>query len=154
MKTYLLRLICSLYVLVILLLGQGAAETGRYAKRDKVVVEDGDERGPAEADYDHLGRRLRTLEECALHKRTIRLTCPECGNLRILDAVALWWMFLRRGWDMTLRAVSRRLCCSVCWAAGHMRRPRLLVDRDAPTGKALPYPDAATWKRLVSRYRS
>ncbi|MBB4617267.1 hypothetical protein [Sphingomonas abaci] len=106
------------------------------------------------ADHDHIGRRLRTLEECALHKRTLRLTCPACGHVRVLDAVALWWLFQRRGWDGTLGLVGRRLCCSACRAAGQVRRPRLAIGRDPPTGAALPYPDAATWKRLVSRYRS
>ncbi len=41
----------------------------------------------AGADHDHIGRRLRTLEECALHKRTLRLTCPKCGHVRVLDAL-------------------------------------------------------------------
>lgn len=104
--------------------------------------------------FDHIGRRLRTLEECALHKRTLRLTCPACDHVRVLDAVALWWLFQRRGWDGTLGLVGRKLCCSVCQAAGQVRRPRLAIGRDAPTGAPLPYPDAATWKRLVSRYRS
>jgi hypothetical protein len=50
----------------------------------------------ARADYDHVGRRLRTLEQCALYKRTLRLTCPRCGHVRVLDAVCLWWMFNRQ----------------------------------------------------------
>lgn len=106
------------------------------------------------ADHDHVGRRLRTLEECALHKRTVRLTCPKCGHVRILDAVSLWWLFHQRRWDGTLALVGRRLCCSSCQVRGHVQRPQLMIGRDPPTGAPLPYPDAATWKRLVSRYRS
>ncbi|MDQ1231478.1 hypothetical protein [Sphingomonas sp. SORGH_AS_0879] len=119
-----------------------------------MVADQGSEHGRAGPDHDHIGRRLRTLEECALHKRTLRLTCPACDHVRVLDAVALWWLFQRRGWDGTLGLVGRRLCCSVCQAEGQVRRPRLTIGRDAPTGAPLPYPDAATWKRLVSRYRS
>lgn len=105
--------------------------------------------------YDHVGRRLRTLEQCALHKRTLRLTCPECGHVRILDAVPLWWLFHRRGWEDMLSAVCGRLHCSACRARDGLKaRPRITVGRDPPTSDPLPYPDAATWKRLVSRYRS
>lgn len=106
-------------------------------------------------EYDHVGRRLRTLEQCALHKRTLRLVCPSCRHERVLDAVPLWWLFSRRGWDDALPAATARLCCSSCRDLyGGRVRPVLTVGRDQPTGEQLPYPDAATWKRLVSRYRS
>jgi len=121
--------------------GEGSVDSTRHASSG--------------SDYDHVGRRLRTFEQCALHKRTLRLTCPECGHTRVLDAVALWWLFHRRGWDDTLSAARGRLHCSACWTRdGHKARPRITVGRDPPTGEPLPYPDAATWKRLVSRYRS
>lgn len=103
---------------------------------------------------DHVGRRLRTLEQCALHKRTLRLSCPSCGHERIMDAVCLWWMFSRRRWDDDLRAVANRLSCSGCKGRGTRVRPRMTIGRDPPTGEPLPYPDQATWKRLVSRHRS
>ncbi|GGB40065.1 hypothetical protein GCM10011380_31890 [Sphingomonas metalli] len=109
----------------------------------------------ADAEHDHVGRRLRTLEQCALHKRTLRLTCPRCRHVRILDAVPLWWLFQRRGWDDALPAVIGRLRCSSCGGRGGAAvRPRLTVGRDPPTGAQFPYPDAASWKKLVSRYRS
>lgn len=108
----------------------------------------------ASAEYDHVGRRLRTLEHCALHKRTLRLTCPHCAHVRVLDAVCLWWLFTRRGWDGGLPSAVSRLCCTACKAQGATVRPRITVGREAPTGEPLPYPDEATWKRLVSRYRS
>ena len=56
--------------------------------------------------HDHVGRRLRTLEQCALHKRTLRLTCPACGRSRVMDAAALWWLFRRKGWDDALPGVA------------------------------------------------
>jgi hypothetical protein len=108
----------------------------------------------AHADHDHVGRRLKTLEQCALYKRTLRLTCPRCGHIRVLDAVCLWWMFSRRGWDDSLPAVAARLYCATCQAKGATARPRLIVGREPPTGAPLPYPDVATWKKLVSRHRS
>jgi hypothetical protein len=120
-------------------------------------IEAANDVGPAmsaSAEYDHVGRRLRSLEQCALHKRTLRLTCPRCGHVRVIDAVCLWWMFHRRGWDGALPSAAARLCCAFCRERGATARPRITVGRDAPTGEALPYPDEATWKKLVSRYRS
>lgn len=109
----------------------------------------------ASPEYDHVGRRLKTLEQCALHKRTLQLTCPKCRSVRVLDAVSLWWLFNRRGWEDTLVAARQRLCCAACRKLdGTVVRPRLIVGREAPTGDPMPYPDAATWKKLVSRYRS
>lgn len=125
---------------------------------NRTAVEDGVDRArhpSSGSDYDHVGRRLRTLEQCALHKRTLRLSCPECGHVRTLDAVSLWWLFQKRGWEDTLSAAFSRLYCSACRTRdGSTARPRIAVGRDPPTGEPLPYPDAATWKRLVSRYRS
>jgi hypothetical protein len=105
-------------------------------------------------EVDHVGRRLNTLEQCALHKRTLRLACPRCGHVRVLDAVCLWWMFNRRGWDDDLKVAATRLRCTGCRDPGKSIRPRITVGREPPTGEPLPYPDEATWKRLVSRYRS
>lgn len=82
------------------------------------------------------------------------LTCPKCGHVRILDEVSLWWLFHQRRWDGTLALVGRRLCCSSCQVREYVQRPQLMVGRDPPTGAPLPYPDAVTRKRLVSRYRS
>lgn len=120
-------------------------------------IEAANDTGPAtsaSAEYDHVGRRLRTLEHCALYKRTLRLTCPRCGHVRVIDAVCLWWMFNRRGWDDGLPAAAVRLRCAACKERGAVTRPLIAVGRDAPTGPALPYPDQATWRKLVSRYRS
>ncbi|MET3438068.1 hypothetical protein [Sphingomonas sp. 1185] len=83
------------------------------------------------------------------------MTCPRCRHVRVLDAMPLWWHFQRRGWDDTLSSVRQRLHCAACLSRdGCVLRPHLAVGRDPPTGEQLPYPDTATWKRLVSRYRS
>lgn len=103
---------------------------------------------------DHVGRRLRTLEQCALHRRTFRLTCPACGRVRRLDAIPLWWLFRTRGWDDALPDAMRRLCCETCRDDGRIVRPRHVVTRDLPEGDQPPYPSEHEWKRIVSRYRS
>lgn len=108
-----------------------------------------------EAELDHTDRRLRTLEQCALHRRTVLLTCPACRRERRLDAVALWWLFQRKGWDDTMAEAARRFHCTACRARdGRKIRPRATITREQPDEEQAPYPDQATWKRLVSRYRS
>jgi hypothetical protein len=103
---------------------------------------------------DHVGRRLLTLKQCALHRRTIRLTCPACGHIRLIDAIPLWWLFAKRGWDDGLPEAMARLCCLHCRNGGRVVRPRYLVTRDYSEGPQPPYPTAAEWKKVVSRYRS
>ena len=103
---------------------------------------------------DHVGRRLRTLEQFALHRRTFRLTCPVCGRVRLIDAIPLWWLFLKRGWDDGLPGAMQRLCCEACRAAGRVVRPRHVVTREQPEGPQPAYPSEHEWKRVVSRYRS
>jgi hypothetical protein len=111
---------------------------------------------PAELNdaVDHVGRRLRTLEECALHRRTFRVTCPACGHVRLLDAVPLWWLFVKRGWDERLPAAMRKLYCTPCGKAGQIVRPWYVVTREQPEGPQPPYPERREWNRIVSRYRS
>ena len=103
---------------------------------------------------DHVGRRLKTLEQCALHRRTLRLTCPACGHARRLDAIPLWWLFVRRGWDDDLPYALDRLCCRICRDAGRVVRPKFVVTREQAEGEQPPYPSHHEWKRVVSRYRS
>jgi hypothetical protein len=105
-------------------------------------------------DRTHVGQRLRCLEHCALHRRTITLTCPACGRARRLDAVALWWLFRRKRWDDRLPAAYRRFRCAACAGTGRIVRPRGAITRDPPDDDQPPYPDRPTWRRLVSRYRS
>lgn len=105
-------------------------------------------------DRTHIGRRLACLEHCALHRRTIRLTCPRCGAERRFDAVALWWLFHRKGWNDRLPDAGRRFRCTRCDGAGHLPRPAVAITREPPDAEQPPYPDERTWRRLVSRYRS
>jgi len=105
-------------------------------------------------DLTHIGQRLSCLQLCALYRRTITATCPACGDVRRLDAVALWWLFERRGWDDRLPGAFRRLTCQPCRDNGRKVHRRAEITRDVPDLDQPPYPDQRTWRRIVSRYRS
>jgi hypothetical protein len=107
-------------------------------------------------DRDHLGRRITTLMECALHRRSIRLSCRACPHVRVLDAVPLWYLFDRKGWSGFLREVPRRFYCARCWEDRQRRSPgpQLEITTEVALPPQFSYPDRRTWKRLVSRYRS
>lgn len=108
-----------------------------------------------DASLDHLNRRLGSLALCAIHQRTIRLTCPACQHARLLEAVTLWWMFDRRGWDDDLPRALRRFYCARCWRRRHVaERPRFAIATVPPEGPQFAYPPEWEWKRLISRYRS
>lgn len=107
-------------------------------------------------ELDHLGRKFPSVEHCALHRRTIKLTCRTCGHVRKFDAVAIWAMFRRRQWAGELEKVPKRFYCGTCWQQ-HFRRsgvPRMEITDEQPEGPQPPYPDEREWKKLVSRYRS
>jgi hypothetical protein len=103
---------------------------------------------------DHVNRKLRCLLHCALHQRTINLTCPQCNRTRRFDAVPLWWFFERRGQDDAIPAVFGRFYCRICRKAGQKIRPRWEITDDPIDAKQPPYPDRYEWKRQINRYRS
>jgi len=105
---------------------------------------------------DHLGRKLDTLVHCALHRRTLRLSCRRCPHVRLLDAVPVWHLFERKGWSGLMADVPGRFFCSRCMTERlrKVRSPRVQVTEDRPGKEQFPYPDERTWKRLISRYRS
>lgn len=47
-------------------------------------------------DRDHVGRALRTIEQCVLHRQSLRLTCRRCRSVRVLNAVPVWRLFRQR----------------------------------------------------------
>jgi hypothetical protein len=107
------------------------------------------------ADRDHLNRKINTLTLCALYRKTLKLTCPKCHHARLLDAVTLWWMFERKGWDETLPAALRRFYCDACWRKKFfVQRAKWEITDLTPTGPQFAYPDERSWKRLIRRYRS
>jgi hypothetical protein len=114
--------------------------------------------GAMEAYLDHTNRRIDSLVMCALHRRTLRLSCRSCPHVRLLDAVPVWFLFERKGWSGFIQEVPARFYCAACLrdAARKVTRPRLVITNDAapPPTREWPYPDERVWKRLVSRYRS
>ena len=102
----------------------------------------------------YIGERLSCLQHCALHRRTIQLTCPSCRHVRRLDAVALWWTFERQGWNGELPGAYRRLYCEACLVTVTEDHA---VGRDHPRhadAHQPPYQGESAWWRAVSRYRS
>ena len=112
----------------------------------------------SEAHLDHTNRRIPTVEYAALMRRSFHLRCPRCAYDRLLDAVPLWWLFYKKGWnDQLPAAITRRFYCGRCCPArgeGPKVRPKFNLSEAIPTGPQLPYPDEREWKRLVSRTRS
>lgn len=112
---------------------------------------------PKSADgTDHLGRGIANLEQCALYQRTLQLSCRSCPHSFVLDGLAGWWLFHRRGWDDRLPGAMRRFYCSKCWHGRFVKVsvPRYSIGRLQPSPGQPPYPDVRDWKRLVGRYRS
>jgi hypothetical protein len=107
---------------------------------------------PIEAGRDHLGYRIRTLTECALHRKTLQLKCPLCQHERLLDSVPLWWMWRRS--DDRLQIAMRRFYCRACRRdTGSIVRPRFEITDKTPVGSQFDYPPEHEWKRLIRRYR-
>jgi len=108
------------------------------------------------ADFTHTDRRITTLMECALYRRTLRVSCKKCPNVRMWDAVPIWWLFEKKGWCGFLREVPQRLFCSHCWTERYerVRTPLVMITNEPPGETPYPYPGEREWKRVVSRYRS
>lgn len=98
---------------------------------------------------------LRDLFDAAARHRAIKLTCRRCGHVRIFDPHALWWLFKRKGWNDRLSEIQARCWCYPCWrkTGDRVRRPRLELVTDAPTGAPLPMPEERHWKQEMRRRR-
>jgi len=108
------------------------------------------------ADRTHTGQRIDTLMQCALFRRTLRISCRKCPHVRLWDSVPIWWLFEKKGWCGFMREVPRRLYCSHCWTERYdrVKAPRITITNDPPGKTPFRYPDEREWKRFVSRYRS
>lgn len=103
---------------------------------------------------DHIGRTLRTLEQCALHRRSLRLTCRRCRSVGVMDAVPFGGSSIDAAGPTIWRAPRRASPARSARDAGHRSAsPAIEVDRDQPEGPQPSYPDERKWKRLVPRYR-
>jgi hypothetical protein len=56
----------------LLLDGQGAVESNAVDREHEQPAASASFDPSVSPEYDHIGRRLRTLEQCALHRRTLR----------------------------------------------------------------------------------
>ncbi len=94
----------------------------------------------------------RDLVDAGAMHYNVRAICP-CGHSAILESIDLWAWFKRRGWDMRIYAVPRRLRCTKCAEAGRVKQgPSIeLVIKDATV--RLPYADMSEWKHEVRRRR-
>lgn len=96
------------------------------------------------------GRIKQTIFECAAYKYNVRAKCRGCGRVSVLQPHALWWRFVRRGWDDDLRRGAAHLRCGTCGGTPATLEP----TPDAVTVDALPMPPESEWKRAVNRLRN
>lgn len=101
------------------------------------------------------GREPTTIFEVAAFQKNLKITCRLCRRHQIVEAVALWWMFYRRGWDGNLNMAVERFYCLPCteYYRTRLKRAMMTPTSDKPT-VSLPVPPEREWKRAVSRYRS
>lgn len=94
----------------------------------------------------------RDLVDAGVFHKNILARCP-CGHSAILESIDLWAWFQRRGWDIRLFAVPRRLKCTKCAKAGRARQgPTIELVLREPTIR-LPYADMREFKKVVQRRR-
>ena len=98
---------------------------------------------------------LRDLFDAAARGRNVKLTCPSCSHVAILDGMGLWWLFQKRGWLDDFKDVRRRSVCMVCLCRFRrkVRNPALELVEAAPTDTRLPLPSELDWKRELRRRR-
>ena len=85
------------------------------------------------------------LAELAVMQYNLRATCI-CGHSKVIDGVALWWLFERKSRDQSLKAVGKYLICARCVKDGQkVNWPALQTTRDHGSQCGLPCPGAAVW---------
>ena len=98
---------------------------------------------------------LEDLFDAAVRQRRVRLTCAKCRHVTVFDAVALWWLFERKGWQDRFKDVRKRCVCLLCLHERGLkiRYPELELVGDPPTETRLPLPSEIEWKRELRRRR-
>lgn len=95
-----------------------------------------------------------SLAELAVMQQNLRATC-RCGHSQIIDGIALWWLFERKGRNQSLRAVGKYLVCARCMKDGQkVNWPAIQTTREPGGQCGLPCPGEQVWKKLVARYRT
>lgn len=90
--------------------------------------------------------RLDSLSDLIKHKANLRVQCPTCDKVSVIDASRFARFCLLRCWNSQLEALAVRMMCSRCGARGaHVKATRARPGPD-------PFPrEELEWKRL---YRS
>jgi hypothetical protein len=98
---------------------------------------------------------LRDLFDAAARGRNVQLSCTACGHVAILNGLALWWLFQRRGWLDDFRDVRRRSVCLACLRRSRrkVRTPEMKLVETDPTDTSLKLPSAADWRKELRRRR-
>lgn len=98
---------------------------------------------------------IESIFEAARLGWNVRLTCWNCGHVRVLHAAALWLRLSLRGKPDHLIEVTRYARCMPCLAERNMKigGPRLELTRDPPDGASLPLPSQRQWKEGASERR-
>ena len=98
---------------------------------------------------------LRNLWDAAVRGYAIRLTCRRCRHVRTFHAVALWWLFERKGWANSFNEVRRRTICAACRDTRRqtIRHPKFELVHEEIDGDPLPLPSQQDWKRALARHR-
>ena len=92
--------------------------------------------------------KTKSIFEAARLGWNVRLTCWNCGHVRVLHAAALWLKLSMKGRPDHLQEVARYAKCVPCSTELRMiiRCPKLELTRDPPTGDPLPLPTERQWK--------
>ena len=92
--------------------------------------------------------KIDSIFEAARLGWNVKLTCWNCGHVRILHAAALWLKAWKKGWPDDLREVKRYGKCMPCLTGRNVKigGPRLELTREAITGAPMTLPDDQQWK--------
>lgn len=63
-------------------------------------------------------RHVRTLYDIAISGHHLKALCQCCGHKKIFDGNRLWWLYQRKGWDTSIKAIAAHLRGSECGGKG------------------------------------
>jgi hypothetical protein len=91
LRTSLLRLVRSLYVPELLLDGQGSVESNAVDREHEQPAASASFDPTVSPEYDHIARRLRTLEQCALREWPYGWGRAACLEMRLAEPSVKSW---------------------------------------------------------------
>jgi hypothetical protein len=95
----------------------------------------------------------KSIFEAARLGWNIKLTCWNCGHVRVLHAASLWLKLSLKGAPDHLQEVSRYGKCLPCYTERNVKigGPRLELTRDPPTGDPMTLPTERQRKQGLRR---